>query len=85
MSDRGRNVAIGCLMFPIGGISGAMVAVLISKLVAFFMKAPSCSGIPTCDWYVYAGVGALTGAFTLPALVTWRLLRRAPNDHTERG
>jgi hypothetical protein len=85
MSDRGRNAAIGCFMIPIGGVSGAMVAVLVSKIVAFFMKAPSCSGIPTCDWYVYAGVGALLGALTLPVLVTRRLFQSAPHDNTDRG
>ena len=77
--DRGRNVAIGCFMVPLGAASGGMTGVLVSKIVAWATKAPSCSGIPSCDWYVYAGWGALLGALTLPALVSWRLLQSAPS------
>ena len=84
-SDRGRNAAIGCFMVPLGAFSGAMVAVLVAKVVAFFMKAPSCPDIPTCDWYVYAGLGALIGALSLPALVLRRLLSSAPPDPTHRS
>ena len=83
-SDTGRNVGIGCLMTPIGAMSGAMVAVLVSKIVAYFTKAPKCPDIPTCDWHVYAGVGALLGALSLPTLVLRRLLS-APPDNTKRG
>ena len=82
-SDRGRNAAIGCFMLPLGALSGAMVAVLISRIVAYFAKAPSCPDIPTCDWYVYAGIGALVGGLTLPALVLRRLLQRTPSDNTQ--
>ena len=75
---------IGCLMVPVGAVSGAMIAVLLSKIVAYFMKAPSCPDIPTCDWYIYAGIGALLGALSLPALVIRRLLS-APPDISNRG
>jgi hypothetical protein len=74
-----RVVAIGCFMAWIGGFSGAMVGVLISKGAAFVTKAPSCDGIPTCNWYVYAAVGAAIGALTLPWLVVGAL-RRPPAD-----
>jgi hypothetical protein len=81
--DRGRNVAIGCFMVPLGAASGAMTGVLLSKLVALATKAPSCQDIPTCDWYVYAGWGALIGALSLPLLVSWRLWQgAAPTDRT---
>ena len=72
-----RQVAIGCFMVWIGAFSGGMVGVLVSKGVAFFTKAPQCDGIPTCDWYIYAGVGAAIGALSLPWLVV-SALRRAP-------
>lgn len=72
-----RVVAIGCFMAWIGGLSGAMVAVLISKLVGWMGRAPSCDGIPSCDWYIYAGVGGAIGALTLPWLVV-SALRRSP-------
>jgi hypothetical protein len=74
-----RVVAIGCFMAWIGGLSGAMVAVLISKLVAWMGRAPSCDGIPSCDWYIYAGVGGAIGALSLPWLVV-SALRRSPAD-----
>ena len=84
---------VGCFSLFAGAISGAMVGVLLSMVVAFFTRAPKCEGIPTCDWNVYAGWGALAGAITLFALVMSRVLRpggraRAPRDGsdlTDRG
>ncbi len=75
--SRLRVVAIGCFMAWVGGFSGAMIAVLVSKGVAFFVRAPACDGIPTCNWYIYAAVGAAIGALTLPWLVVGTL-RRPP-------
>lgn len=72
----GRKFGLGCFTFVIGGFSGGMVAVLIGRLVAFFTKAPSCEGLPICNWYVYAGIGALVGAVSLPALVLRRISGR---------
>lgn len=77
MPSRGRLVAIGCFMAWIGGFSGAMIAVLLSKFVAFLGRAPKCDGIPTCDWYIYAAVGGAIGFLTLPWLVL-SALRRPP-------
>jgi hypothetical protein len=70
-----RIVAIGCFMTWIGAFSGAMIAVLVSKAVAWFGKMPSCDGIPSCDWYIYAAVGGALGAISLPWLVVSALLR----------
>lgn len=78
----GRRFGVGCFTFFAGGWSGAMVAVLIGKAVEGARKAPSCEGLPTCNWYVYAGIGALIGAVTLPALVFWRLRRGARPSST---
>jgi len=80
--SRIRVVAIGCFMAWVGALSGAMVGVLVSKGVAFFAKAPVCDGIPTCDWYIYAAVGAGIGFLTLPWLVV-SALRRPPAPLTE--
>ncbi len=77
-----RVVGIGCFMAWIGAFAGAMIAVLVSKGVAFFTKAPSCDGIPTCNWYIYAAVGAGIGALTLPWLVV-SALRRPPASAAE--
>ena len=76
------KAAIGCFMVPIGAVSGAMIAVLVSKMVAYFTKATACPEIPTCNWHVYAGVGALLGALSLPTLVLRRLFS-APPDNTK--
>jgi hypothetical protein len=84
-SDTGRNLGIGCFMVPLGGASGAMVAVLVSKIVAFFMRVPDCAegmAVP-CNWYQYAGVGALVGALSLPTLVLLRLMRAPRTDNTK--
>jgi len=72
-----RQFAIGCFMAFIGFFSGGMIGVLISKAVAFFAKAPSCDGIPTCNWYIYMAVGGALGAISLPWLVVGAL-RSAP-------
>ena len=72
-----RTVGIGCFMAVIGFFSGGMIGVLISKLVAFFTRAPRCDGIPTCDWYIYMLIGGALGALTLPWLVV-SALRSAP-------
>lgn len=78
-----RVVGIGCFMAWIGAFSGAMVGVLVSKAVAWFSKAPSCEGIPSCDWYIYAGIGGALGALTLPWLVVSALRRpKAPLSGT---
>ena len=73
-----RQIAIGCVMAWIGGISGAMVGVLVSKIVQQAIKAPVCDGIPTCDWYIYAAVGGTFGALSLPWLVVSALRRPVP-------
>jgi len=83
-SDRARNVGIGCFMTFLGAASGSMIGVLVSKIVAWFAKAPSCPEIPTCDWHIYAGIGALLGAISLPTLVIRRIYS-APPDNTKRG
>ena len=95
-SDDPRGCAragVGCFTLFAGAISGAMVGVLLSMIVAFFTRAPKCAGIPTCDWNVYAGWGALVGALTLFALVMSRVLRpggrprgtRNGSDQLDRG
>ena len=52
-----------------------MIGVLLGKLVEGARRAPSCEGLPICNWYVYAAIGAAAGAISLPWLVLWRLRR----------
>ena len=81
-----RNIGVGCFTTFIGVWSGAMVAVLIGKFVEGMRGAPSCQGLPLCNWHVYAAAGAVVGAVTLPLLVLSRLRRRdVRRDHISRG
>lgn len=77
-----RTVGIGCFMAVIGFFSGGMIGVLVSKLVAFFTRAPRCDGIPTCDWYIYMLVGGALGVLTLPWLVVSALRSPPPPSDT---
>lgn len=79
----GRRVAIGCFTAWLGLVSGAMVAALVSKFVAYLTRAPACSGIPSCNWYIYAMIGGAVGAISLPALVLW-VLGKPAKRHTQR-
>lgn len=67
---------VGCVTAFAGAISGGMMGVALSMVVAKVTRAPACAGIPSCNWYVYAFVVALIGAVTLPALALWRLRNR---------
>ena len=71
-----RNIGVGCFTTFIGFWSGGMIAVLIGKVVEGIRGAPSCDGLPLCNWNVYAAVGAVIGAISLPVLVLMRLRRR---------
>lgn len=74
----GRKFGLGCFTFIIGFFSGGMVAVLIGRMVAFFTKAPSCEGLPICNWWAYVGIGGALGALSLPMLVLRRLGQKKP-------
>ena len=71
-----RNIGVGCFTTFIGFWSGGMIAVMIGKVVEGVRRAPSCEGLPLCNWNVYAAVGAVIGAISLPVLVLMRLRRR---------
>ncbi len=61
-----------------------MVGTLLSKVVAYVTKGPSCDGIPACDWYVYMLAGGALGALSLPLLVM-RALRTPKGAEPDRG
>jgi hypothetical protein len=71
----GRNIGVGCFTFFIGAASGAMVGVGVGKLAGFFTRCTPMSGLPACEWWMYAGYGGAIGAITLPVLALWRLRR----------
>ena len=69
-------IGVGCMTFVSGFFGGAMIAVLIAKIVG---AAQSCTpdaetGAP-CNWFTYAMWGALIGMVLFPT-VALLLMRR---------
>ena len=74
-----RNIGVGCITTVAGFFSGGMIAVLVGKFVGMLQRCPPPEGLPACNWWVYAGIGAILGAITLPFLALRRLNRSRPN------
>jgi hypothetical protein len=75
-----RNIGVGCLTTVAGFFSGGMIAVLVGKFVGSMQGCEPTQGLPACNWWVYAGIGALIGALTLPVLALRRLSRARPSE-----
>jgi len=75
-----RNVGVGCITTMAGFFSGGMIAVLVGKFVGSVQGCRPPEGLPACNWWVYAGIGALLGAITLPVLALRRLNRGRRNE-----
>ncbi|MFL5477449.1 MAG: hypothetical protein ACJ79X_00345 [Gemmatimonadaceae bacterium] len=78
-----RNIGVGCITTVAGLFSGGMIAVLVGKFVGSVQGCRPPEGLPACNWWVYAGIGALLGAVTLPLIALGRLNRRRPNINSE--
>ena len=70
-----RNVGVGCITAVAGFFSGGMVGVFVGKVVGSVQGCQPMEGLPACNWWVYAGIGAVVGALTLPVLALRRLVR----------
>jgi hypothetical protein len=68
-----RNIGVGCITTVAGFFSGGMIAVFIAKFVGSAQGCRPTEGLPACNWWVYAGIGAAVGALTLPVLALRRL------------
>ncbi|MFL5508587.1 MAG: hypothetical protein ACJ79J_03250 [Gemmatimonadaceae bacterium] len=68
-----RNIGVGCVTTAAGFFSGGMIGVFVAKVVGSTQGCRPLEGLPACNWYVYAGIGALIGALTLPVLALRRL------------
>jgi MFS family permease len=68
-----RFGCVGCLTTVAGFFSGGMIAVFVAKVVGSVEGCKPAEGLPACNWWVYAGIGAVLGAFSLPILALWRL------------
>ena len=83
-SDRetvvGRNIGVGCVTAVAGFFSGGMIAVLVAKFVGSMQACRPPEGLPACNWWVYAGIGAVIGGLTLPVIALTRLSRPRPRE-----
>ena len=70
-----RNIGVGCVTTFAGFFSGGMIGVFVAKVAGSVQGCRPPEGLPACNWYVYAGIGALIGALTLPVLALRRLTR----------
>ena len=70
-----RNIGVGCVTTVAGFFSGGMIAVLVGKFVGSMQGCRPPEGLPACNWWVYAGIGAVLGAVTLPVVALRRLSR----------
>ena len=80
-----RMVGVGCFMSIVGFFSGAMIGVLVGKLVGIIRRCVPDPGLPVCDWHLFAFAGGVVGMISLPMLVLWRLRQPAPvAEHSSR-
>ena len=70
-------IGVGCVTAVAGFFSGGMIGVFVAKVIGSFRGCEPETGLPACDWHVYAGLGMLIGVLTLPALALNRLRRGA--------
>ena len=68
-------MGVGCFTLVVGFFSGAMIATLVGKFLAFLTREPQCSGVPMCDWYVWFYTGGALGALSLTVFIQTRLAR----------
>jgi MFS family permease len=68
-----RSIGVGCVTAVAGLFSGGMIAVFVGKVVGSVEGCKPPEGLPACNWWVYAGIGALIGVVTLPILAVRRL------------
>jgi len=75
-----RNIGVGCVTTVAGFFSGGMIGVFVGKFVGGAQGCKPPEGLPACNWWVYAGIGAALGAFTLPVLALRRLSQTRPDE-----
>lgn len=75
----GRGCAVGCVTTVAGFFSGGMIGVFVGKIVGLAQRCVPPEGLPACNWWVYAAIGGIVGAVTLPVL-TLRRLREGRSD-----
>jgi hypothetical protein len=79
-----RNVGVGCVTAVVGFFSGGMIAVFVGKFVGSMQGCQPAEGLPACNWWVYAGVGALIGVISLPFIALRRVNRPVVSNNSKR-
>ncbi len=81
-----RRIGVGCVSIVAGFFSGAMIGVLVAKIVGSIRGCEPSEGLPACDWHIYAGIGMLLGVTTLPLVILRRMRQKAGAERiSERG
>ena len=73
LDRRAQYIGVGCLTTAGGAFGGAMIAVLIAKVVGMLTRCEPIEGLPACNWQIFAGWGALIGLAILPTTALWRV------------
>ena len=73
-------LGVGCFTFFAGLASGAMIAVMLAKIVGWITKCQAGERGEPCNWFTFAVFGALTGAILLPTIAIWKLRRGSVAD-----
>lgn len=79
-SRAARNFGVGCVTAFAGFFSGGMVGVYVAKVMGSAQGCKPPEGLPACNWWVYAAIGAVFGVITLPVLALRRLGQSRPDQ-----
>ncbi|MBI3789411.1 MAG: hypothetical protein HY275_00835 [Gemmatimonadetes bacterium] len=85
LERKAQYIGIGCLTTAGGAFGGAMVAVLIAKVVGLLSRCEPVEGLPACDWHIFAGWGALIGVAILPTAALWRVRQSHAAEDAQTG
>ena len=67
---------VGCLTAVAGFFGGAMIGVLIAKIVGSIRGCQPVEGAPACEWFGFAFYAGLVGLVLLPTISIIRLKGR---------
>jgi len=73
-SRRWAYVAVGCLTATVGLFGGAMISVLIAKIVGALRGCtPDPETGAPCNWFIFAVWGGLIGLVAIPTVAISRM------------
>ena len=89
-SRRGAYFGVGCLTGVGGFFGGAMIAVLIAKIIGALRGCtPEPETGAPCGWFIFAVCGSLIGLVTVPTVAISRMRssekRSAVSGNSETG